>query len=190
MAAARKHKDNLVQTAAELFRKQGYSGTGLNQILESSGAPKGSLYHYFPLGKESLGAAAVTMAGKTASNTLLQLKANSVSPADFISQYCNLLAKWMEDSGFSSGCPIATTVLETCPESISIQRAGAEVFEDWIGIIEQVYLADALSKEHARESAVSCVASLEGALILARTFSSVDPILTVKANLMAHCQRK
>ncbi len=54
-----KHKDNIVVAAMSLFRRQGYASTGLNQILQESGAPKGSLYHYFPGGKEQLGLAAV-----------------------------------------------------------------------------------------------------------------------------------
>jgi hypothetical protein len=54
MANAAKHKDALVCTAMRLFRRQGYASTGLQQILSESGAPKGSLYHYFPGGKEGL----------------------------------------------------------------------------------------------------------------------------------------
>lgn len=190
MAGASKHKINLVQTAAELFRTQGYSATGLKQILEISGAPKGSLYHYFPDGKESLGAAAVTLAGKAASNTLLSLKDSSESPSDFIGQYCQLLASWMEASEFRSGCPIATTVLETCPQTRSIQEAGQEVFENWTMIIAQVYLETGCSKNEARGYAVTCIASLEGALILARTSSNTEPISIVRENLIAQCNGK
>ena len=190
MAAVKRHKENLVQTAAELFRKQGYSATGLKQIIELSGAPKGSLYYYFPGGKESLAAAAVTLAGKAASNTLLSLKESTDSPADFIAQYCTLLAKWMEVSEFRSGCPIATTVLETCPQTSSIQEAGKEVFENWISIIGQVYFANGCNEKEARAYAVTCIAALEGALILARTSSSTEPLSIVRENLIAQCREK
>jgi TetR/AcrR family transcriptional repressor of lmrAB and yxaGH operons len=54
----------LLGTAADLFQRQGYHGTGLNQILAESGAPKGSLYHYFPEGKEALAAAALGRSGE------------------------------------------------------------------------------------------------------------------------------
>ena len=63
MAATALHKESLIRTAMRLFRRQGYASTGLNQILAESGAPKGSLYHYFPGGKEELAVAAVTLAG-------------------------------------------------------------------------------------------------------------------------------
>ena len=58
----RKQRDSLIWAAAKLFRRQGYSGTGLRDILAASGAARGSLYHYFPDGKEQIGAAAVTAA--------------------------------------------------------------------------------------------------------------------------------
>ena len=40
-----------IETMAQLLERQGYYGTGLNEIVQHSGAPKGSLYHYFPGGK-------------------------------------------------------------------------------------------------------------------------------------------
>ncbi|MFT4824912.1 MAG: TetR/AcrR family transcriptional repressor of lmrAB and yxaGH operons [Halioglobus sp.] len=190
MAGARKHKENLVRAAADLFRTQGYSATGLNQILETSGAPKGSLYYYFPEGKESLGAAAVSLAGKAGSKTLQNLKKKADSPADFIALYCNLLAQWMEASEFRSGCPIATTVLETCPQSAVIRSAGAEVFENWIGIIGEVYAETGCSEKEAREHAVACIAAIEGALIMVRASSSVEPLRIVRENLVSRCAQK
>ena len=185
MAAARRHKENLVQAAAQLFRKQGYSATGLNEILKTSGAPKGSLYHYFPEGKESLAAAAVKHAGSAGSRTLRDLKAQTTSPTDFIIAYCGLLSGWLEDSDFTSGCPIATTVLETSPQSTAIQRAGAAVFEDWADIITQIYCEAGCNENEAAGYAVLCIASLEGALIVARATLSVKPITTIRDHLVA-----
>lgn len=190
MAGARKHKENLVHAAADLFRRQGYSATGLKQILETSGAPKGSLYHYFPDGKESLGAAAVTLAGKAGSKTLQDLKKEADSLAGFIALYCNLLAQWMEASEFRSGCPIATTVLETCPQSAAIKNAGAEVFENWIGIIGEAYGETGCSESEARAYAVACIAAIEGALIMSRASSSVEPLTIVRENLVSQCTQR
>lgn len=183
MANAAQHKDGLVQTAAKLFREQGYSATGLNEILKKSGAPKGSLYYYFPAGKEALGAAAVTLAGKVVSTTLLQLRSRSSNSAEFIEQYCTLLEGWMKTSNFKSGCPIATTLLETCPASEVIQKAGREVFENWVRIISDVFLDEGLGSEEARSRAVLIIAALEGGLILARASSSIEPINLVAKQL-------
>ena len=57
-------RDRLLDAAVDLLQRQGYHGTGLNELLERSEAPRGSLYHYFPGGKEQIGAEAIGRAGR------------------------------------------------------------------------------------------------------------------------------
>jgi AcrR family transcriptional regulator len=181
MAKAAKHKDALIQTAVTLFREHGYAATGLNEILKKSGAPKGSLYYYFPGGKEALGEAAVKQAGEVVSKTLRQLQSQAEDSKKFLQQYGELLSGWMAASGFRAGCPIATTILETCPESESIQNTGKQVFEMWIQIVSEVYMRDGQSLEQARASAQLVIAGLEGAMLLSRVYMSIEPIQSVCA---------
>ena len=112
-----------------LFRRQGYASTGLQQILEQSGAPKGSLYHYFPNGKEALGEAAVELAGGMVREMLTELAARHADPKAYLAAYCKVMAGWMQESHFRSGCPVATTMLETAatawPRSVRARRAAA-----------------------------------------------------------------
>ena len=84
MGDAATSKDNLIRTAMRLFRRQGYALTGLQQIVAESGAPKGSLYHYFPAGKEALGEAAVTLAGGLVREMLEGHAAKHADPAAFL----------------------------------------------------------------------------------------------------------
>ena len=85
-----------------LFRQQGYASTGLQQIVAESEAPKGSLYHYFPSGKEALGEAAVTLAGDMIGEMLTNLAARHTAPKAFLRAYCKTMAGWMEESpGYS-----------------------------------------------------------------------------------------
>ena len=103
MPQAAIHKNNLVRTAMRLFRRQGFASTGLQQILDESGAPKGSLYHYFPGGKEALGEAAVELAGTLVQETLVDLAKRHEEPSAFVRGYCRVMAGWMAESGFRSG---------------------------------------------------------------------------------------
>jgi TetR/AcrR family transcriptional repressor of lmrAB and yxaGH operons len=141
------------------------------------------LYYYFPAGKDALGAAAVTFAGTGVSATLRQLRAETGNSREFIEQYCNLLAGWMENSNFKSGCPIATTLLETCPTSSTIQAVGLEVFENWTRIIGDVFLDEGYTVKQANAASLLVIAAVEGSLILSRTLSSVAPIHTIAAQL-------
>jgi TetR/AcrR family transcriptional repressor of lmrAB and yxaGH operons len=162
-----------------LFRRQGYASTGLLQIVAESGAPKGSLYHYFPSGKEALGESAIGLAGGLMRETLERLASRHREPAAFLRAYCRTMAGWMEESGFASGCPIATTILETAPQSPAITAAGERAIDGWIEVVGGVFERAGLARREARTRAQLVVAAMEGALILARVRRSTRPILDV-----------
>lgn len=172
-----------MRAAATLFRRNGYAATGINEIAELAGAPKGSLYHYFPDGKEQIGEAAVRFAGKGVVVTLEKLELGHKSTAAIIQAYCQLLAGWMAKSGFRDGCPIATTLLESAPQSEGIARAGREAFAAWCAVFERALLRDGFSKPEALQLSRLAVSSIEGALIVARAESSSAPIADVAKSL-------
>ncbi len=179
MSAAGQHRQNILKSAIRLFRRYGYAATGLNHILKSSQAPKGSLYHYFPNGKEELGAAAVRSAGKTVTKTLEELKVDTRSADEFLKRYCELLAYWIENSNFQDGCPITTTLLEMSAVSAQISQAGAEAFSDWRTILKAVLMRDGWPADHARQHADLILASIQGAILLSRIDRNTAPLMTV-----------
>ena len=168
MPSAAQHKDALVRAAMRLFRRQGYASTGLQQILAESGAPRGSLYHYFPAGKEALGRAAVELAGSLMREELSELAARHREPRAFLRAYCRTMAGWMEESGFGSGCPIATTLLENAPQSAAITETGEAAIDSWIDAVAEVFQRGAGDRREARTRAQLVIAAMEGALLLAR----------------------
>ena len=183
MANVAVHKDKLIQATIRLYRERGYANTGLNDILKLSGAPKGSLYYYFPGGKDELTVAAIRAAGAVVENTLNDLTHKFVEPQKFVLAYCQLLAEWMTGSRFKSGCPIATTVLETVPFSKPITKASQEVFATWINLVAQVFIRQGFEHETAKQKAEQVIIAVEGALLLARVQQSAAPILLVPAML-------
>ncbi len=56
-------RTRMIISATELFRENGYSGTGFRDVVAHSGAPRGSIYHHFPGGKTELAEEAVRLAG-------------------------------------------------------------------------------------------------------------------------------
>ncbi len=111
MAPKQKHKEPIVYAASVLFRRQGYAGTGLNDIVDASGAPKGSLYHYFPEGKLSIAVAAVEASGRRLAATLQELSERTENTGDLMVAYANLAAGGMKKSVFRDGCPRSTRLL-------------------------------------------------------------------------------
>jgi AcrR family transcriptional regulator len=183
MSTPPRHRGAIVRAAAMLFRRNGFAATGINEIAEASGAPKGSLYHYFPNGKDEIAEAAVRFAGAGVVATLQKLEQEHDTGASMIRAYCKLLAGWMAKSGFRDGCPIATTLLESTPQSAGMAAAGHEAFAGWCGVIAGALLRDGFSRAEARRLATLTVCSIEGALILARVEASAQPIEDVAKSL-------
>lgn len=176
MAAKAKHRDPIVNAAVTLFRRQGYAGTGLNDIVDASGAPKGSLYYYFPAGKTSIAVAAVEEAGRRVITTMVELASKQTSTADMMRAHARLYSGWMRKSGFRDGCPISTVLLELAPRYRDVSEAGRRVYSARLGILREKLAADGFTPARAERLAVLCVSTLQGALIQSRVERSGSAI--------------
>jgi TetR/AcrR family transcriptional repressor of lmrAB and yxaGH operons len=183
MPAAPKHRQGIVDTSVTLFRRRGYSATGLNDIVEASGAPKGSLYHYFPAGKSSIAEAAVEEAGKRVAETLRKLSLESPTAGALLKAHAKLLAGWLKQSGFRDGCPITTVLLELAPVDRAVTEAGRKAYAIRNEIMLEKLVANGVSRRRAERLAVLCSAALQGALIQARVERSGAPILAAADEL-------
>lgn len=168
MARLAKHENALITAAAELFRKQGYAATGTAQILKRSGAPRGSLYHYFPDGKEQVAAAAIMMASKVLTTTIKEITEETETTADFLVAYAEKLGGWLEKSGYQDGNPVTTVVLETVPASATITREAQKSYDIWVARIAANLVKDNWPEERRQATAELILAALDGALIGAR----------------------
>jgi TetR/AcrR family transcriptional regulator, lmrAB and yxaGH operons repressor len=189
LPAVPKHRQPIINAAVTLFRRQGYSATGLNDIVDESSAPKGSLYHYFPAGKPSIAVAAVEEAGRRVAETVLQLAMTTPSTGELIKEHARLLAGWMRKSGFRDGCPITTVLLELAPENRAVAQAGREAYAARLAILTEKLMADGFPVEHAKRLAGLCVSAIQGALIQARVERSGAPIETAADELASMLHR-
>src|SRR6266545_1604570 len=101
-------RQRVLHTAVELFRTQGYHGTGLNQVLAEGGAPKGSLYFHFPGGKEQLAVEAVALGGTELCAMIAATLAAARNPVAGLDAIVDAIATDLAESDFRRGCPIAT----------------------------------------------------------------------------------
>ncbi|AKJ30930.1 TetR/AcrR family transcriptional regulator [Caldimonas brevitalea] len=183
MAATPKHRDALVASATLLFRRHGYSGTGVQEILQHSGAPRGSLYHYFPGGKEQIAVETVRFAGEQVHRTLLELAQEHPHPKDLLRAYARLLGDWIEASGFRDGCPITTTLLELAADVPPVAECGSAALSAWAGVFDARLTSLGCEATRAKRVAQLTIAAIEGALIQARVTRSRQPIDDAVAEL-------
>lgn len=183
MPAVPKHRRPIIDAAVTLFRRQGYAGTGLNDIVDLSGAPKGSLYHYFPAGKASIAVASVDEAGQRVADTLAELATTARSTGDLLKAHARLLAGWMRKSGYRDGCPITTVLLELAPQDRAVADAGRRAYAARLAVITEKLVSDGVAAARAPRLATLCVSALQGALIQSRVERSGAPLEAAASEL-------
>jgi AcrR family transcriptional regulator len=172
----RNTRERIVETSAELFRAQGYNATGVKQIVTAAQAPFGSLYHFFPGGKEQLGAEAIVTSGKLYEELIPAVLEPAPDPVTGVRNFFAGAAEHLKQTAYADACPIATVALEVSSTSEAMRQACAQVFESWIEAGVR-YFADAgIAPEKARELTIAMIAALEGAFVLARALRSTEPL--------------
>lgn len=161
-------RDRILETAAELFRRQGYNGTGLKQIVATAGAPFGSLYHHFPGGKEQLGAEAIRSSGAVYEDLVVSLLRAAPDVVTGVRDSLLAAAALLIETDFADACPIETVALEVSSTNDSLRQACADVFESWIRAGTAHHEDAGLSRAKARELTVLYISALEGAFVLCR----------------------
>ena len=169
-------KQRIVEHSAELFRKQGYSATGVKQIVTAAQAPFGSLYHFFPGGKEQLGAEAVRVSGALYAQLIPAVFDPAPDVVTAVRDFFNGAAEHLHETNYEDACPIATVALEVSSSSETMRVACAEVFESWIAAGAERFERAGVSPEKARELTIGMLSALEGAFVLARAQRSTEPL--------------
>lgn len=176
-------REQILQITSDLLEKQGYHGTSLNEIVKESAAPKGSLYYYFPDGKEQITAEAVLQSGKVTSERIRAGMAASNSASKAIQDFILLIAENVERSGFAAGGPLAAVAMETATKSERINLACREAYGMLQVAFREKLLESGFSPSKAEELGTFITASIEGGIILSRVSHTADPLRLVAKQL-------
>ncbi|MCB0250875.1 MAG: TetR/AcrR family transcriptional regulator [Anaerolineae bacterium] len=172
-------RDQIIDTTSDLMESQGYHATGLNQIVAESGAPKGSLYHYFPGGKEEMAAEAIDRTGRQLEERIRANLPPGVAPAEALRDFAHTIAFHIEASGYRAGGPLTAVAMETATNSKRLNRACRDAFERVITAFAERLVTEGTPAERARGLSVFVTAAFEGGIILSRTYHSGDPLRQV-----------
>lgn len=162
-------RDRILYAAAELFRRQGYAGTGLKQVVAEAGAPFGSLYHHFPGGKEQLGGEVIEVGGAFFKALVTAVYDTESTPEASVRAVFEGAAETLVATDFQDACPIAVIALEVASTNEALRQITARVFEDWVES-----LAGRLGD---RGRALAILSALEGAFVLCRATRTTEPML-------------
>lgn len=177
-------RERMVISAALLIRERGAHPTAIADVLEHSGAPRGSAYHYFPGGRTQLLCEAVDYA----SDYMAERLGHATSAVEALDSLFDDYRKQLQRSDFRSGCPVVAVAVEAGDpakpdQSAALIERAAAAFARWREVIEQRLAGDGIPAERAGALAMLVLSSFEGAIVIARASKDLGPLDAVHAQL-------
>ena len=178
-------RERMVYSAAQLIRREGVTATGVRDVVAHARAPRGSVQHYFPGGKQQLVNEAVGWAGDFAAARIEEFRAKLTDPTP--SRLIAAMAgQWIDEyraRGFAAGCPLAAATIDCADTSESTRAAVAAAFTTWRAPVARALREMGVPARRATALAVVMISALEGSIILARAERSTRPLQTVVSEL-------
>jgi AcrR family transcriptional regulator len=169
-------RERILASSATLFRRQGYTATGVKQIVAEAEAPFSSLYHFFPGGKEDLGCEVIRTSGRLYTQLFASIAMEAPDVLSAVSAFFTGAAQTLSETDYADACPIATVALEVASVNEPLRRATAEVFTEWIDGSTRYLMLAGIPAERSRELALAMLCLLEGAFIFSRAMRSTESL--------------
>ncbi|WP_020673355.1 TetR/AcrR family transcriptional regulator [Amycolatopsis nigrescens] len=169
-------RQKIIRGAQDLLCRQGYRGTGLAQIIEESGSPRGSTYFLFPGGKEEIATEALAASGVEFDAMIRAARESSPTAAAWVQTMTEYFAGSLRDSGFTQGCPVSTVTLDSAPGSPALTAACRSAYDRWLSALADGLTGYGVADEAAADLAVVMLTGLEGAMLLCRARQSTEPL--------------
>jgi TetR/AcrR family transcriptional regulator, lmrAB and yxaGH operons repressor len=168
-------------SAAEVLRERGAAGVTIDEVLARSGAPRGSVYHHFPEGRNQILTEALQFAGEAITEVIDEAAANG--GMYLVRKFVVFWEEMLVESDFAAGCPVVAAAIGSADEEPQLTTVAGSIFGHWRDALTRAFVADGFDDTDAAALAITCIASLEGAVVLCRSTSSVDPLRAVAAQL-------
>jgi AcrR family transcriptional regulator len=171
-------RERVVRSAAQLIREQGVSSTGMRDIVVQADAPRGSLQHYFPGGKDQLVAEALLLMGGVAGRLTWRASERDdvSSPSEL---FARIVSGWRDlfvAEGFGAGCPLVAAAADVAAHHDELRAVIARAFRDWEDPLAKALEATGVDGDRSHRLAVLLISALEGAIVLARVRRDVEPL--------------
>ncbi|MCF3960516.1 LmrA/YxaF family transcription factor [Streptomyces fuscigenes] len=178
-------RERMVFSAAQLMRRGGVAAAGMRDVAVRAEAPRGSLQHYFPGGKDQLVAEAVGWAGRYASRRVARFVAALPEPVPS-ALFAAMVEQWTVEygaEGFAAGCPVAAATVDHADSTASTREAASDAFGAWTRAVGEALVGMGVPQERSRPLSTLMISTLEGAILLARAERDTRALTTAAAEL-------
>lgn len=162
-------RERILAAANELFRRQGFNGTSLSQIVKTSASTTGSVYHFFPGGKDELTAEVLRTSGQAYGDLVELIIRAALDPAAGMHDAFESAAEMLSGTDFIDPCPIGTIAREVASTHEPLREVASQVMQNWVDMLVAIYVEAGIPPARALPLATMSIATIEGAFIMART---------------------
>jgi AcrR family transcriptional regulator len=174
-------RERMIVSTAVLVRERGARATSLDAILAHSGAPRGSVYHHFPGGREQLLREATDYAGEYVARKLERQDGDD--PLSALEALFDEYRRNLSSTDFRAGCPVVAVAIESCQEGPDLRDCTLAAFDRWRRGIASSIQRSGVAPARADELAMHAIAAFEGAIILSRAYKDLEPLERVRREL-------
>ncbi|MEU6103390.1 TetR/AcrR family transcriptional regulator [Streptomyces flaveolus] len=178
-------RERMVFSAAQLIRRDGVEATGMRDVAAHAGAPRGSIQHYFPGGKEQLVGEALQWAGRYAAERVARFLAGMERPSPS-GLFDAMVRQWTDEygtAGFAAGCPVAAATVDCAETSEATRKAAADAFATWTRPVADALTGMGVPEARSVPLATLMISALEGAILIARAERDVRALTAVSREL-------
>ena len=167
--------------ATEVMRERGAAGVTIDEVLARSGAPRGSVYYHFPEGRNQILAEALVWAGDAIADSIDAAAQKGALP--LVRGFTAFWERTLQESDFGAGCPVVAAAIGCASDEAGLARIASDIFARWRDALTRAFVADGFDTGEAESLAVTCIASLEGAVVLCRSIRNADPLSQVASQM-------
>ena len=166
-------REKLIEAAITLMRRSGLSGAGINEIVRESGAPKGSVYYFFPEGKQQIVEEGLTQYSERVVAFIDSALSSKRNPGEKVKALFNAFAERIEVGEFRHSCPVGTVCLDLDSNLEGLRFVVAAAFDQYLKAIEAHFPFG--DRRRAKSFAGLLLTAIEGAYIRGRADASSKP---------------
>jgi AcrR family transcriptional regulator len=170
-------RKKMLVSAAEVMRERGAAGVTIDEVLARSGAPRGSVYHHFPDGRNQILAEALQYSGD--SITAMIDDAAGWGARALLREFVEFWERLLIDADFAAGCPVVAAAIGSNDDDPKLSAEAGVILGRWCTALTGAFVNDGFADDDAASLAVMAIAALEGAIVLSRSTRCVRPLSQV-----------
>lgn len=180
-------RERMIEATISLMRGSGLSGAGINEIVRESGAPKGSVYYYFPKGKIQITTEAIAVYSQRVLSFIESALASKVKPSAKVKALFDAFARRVGEGDFRKSCAVGAVSLDLDPDLEELRVVLAAAFSEWLALIARHF--DFSDDARTQSFAGLVLTNIEGAYIRCRAERSSRPFKEAGAWLAELAER-